>query len=329
MTTTRIYRSTDSSAPVLVGGVSSLINLLDKCLVDGYGAKTAAGWTKPFTGTDKACFRNSVAAGGTGMYLRVVDAAGGTGGAREALCRAYLTMSDVDTGTIETPTAAQVAASIVWRKSNTVDATARPWILVADELTFYLCIDTGTAASEGGTGTYGAGDIASYVPADPYRFFIAGRETQHGAGAQGSAVASLLSHTGTMCATPTSVGFWLARGYAGTGDPIRAGLAKLASGASSAPVGTVLNSLANPNPGTGLVYWLPAIIGLESAIRGVMRGLYVPQNSHRGVAMGTDVVNPPGLTATLTTLRHCSDTTGFNDNSDGHIHVDYTSAWPL
>ena len=44
MTTTRVYKSTDTSAPVLVGGVSSLINLLDKCLVTGYGSKTAKRW---------------------------------------------------------------------------------------------------------------------------------------------------------------------------------------------------------------------------------------------------------------------------------------------
>ncbi|MGE3907973.1 MAG: hypothetical protein AB7K36_01385, partial [Chloroflexota bacterium] len=62
MTTTRIYRSTDSGAPVLTGQAGSLLNLLDKCLVDGYGSKAAAGWSRPYTGTNKTAYRNSVAA---------------------------------------------------------------------------------------------------------------------------------------------------------------------------------------------------------------------------------------------------------------------------
>lgn len=326
MPTTRIYRSTDTSAPVLVGGVSSLINLLDKCLVSGYGSKTAAGWTKPYTGTDKAAFRNSLAAGGTGMYLRVSDAGTGTGGAREALCRAYLTMSDVDTGTVETPTAAQVAASIVWRKSNTVDATARAWLLVADELTFYLTVDTGTVASNGGCGTYGAGDFKSYVPGDANRFFIGGRETQHAASAQGDAT-GLMTFAGYS--TTTQLGFWVARGHAGTGSPIRAGLVVPGKTNSAIPIGASNGSLANPAPGSSLNYWVPALIVNESTIRGILRGIYVPLNDYAGVAFGTDVVNPPGLTATLTTLRHCSNTNTSNGNTDGHLHVDTTSEWAL
>lgn len=326
MTTTRIYRSSDTSAPVLVGGVSSLINVLDKCLVAGYGSKTAAGWTKPYTGTNKAAFRNGVAAGGTGMYVRVLDDGSATGGARNALARAYLTMSDVDTGTIQTPTAAQLAASIVWRKSDTTDSTARDWILVADELTFYLCVDTGTVASNGGCGTYAAGDFASYVPSDTYRFFIAGRETQHAASQQGDALGLMAL---TSFDTPASLGFWLARGYAGSGSPIRAGLIVPGKVNGAVPIGAANDSLANPAPGSGLLFWVPGLIASELTVRGRLRGIYAPLSDHTGVAMGTDVVNPPGLSATITALRHCSYTDTSNGNTDGHLHVDTTSAWPL
>ena len=41
-----IYKSTDTSAPVLAGNDRTcLVNLLNKCLVTGYGDRPAAGWT--------------------------------------------------------------------------------------------------------------------------------------------------------------------------------------------------------------------------------------------------------------------------------------------
>lgn len=324
MTTTRIYRSTDSGAPVLTGGVSALINVLDKCLVAGYGSKTAAGWTKPHTGTNKAAFRNSLAAGGTGMYLRVLDNASLTFGARNASVRAYLTMSSIDVGTIATPTVAQLATGIVWRKSDTTDSTPRPWILVADELTFYLCVDTGTIASEGGAGTYAAGDFASYVPGDPYRFFLAGRESAEDSGGQGAYAGMFGRHTGGIGAG--AHGFWLARGYAGTGDAVRAAVATICSVESSAVGGT---GLANPPPGSGLQFWSAATIVSENEFRGRLRGIYAPETSFAGVAIGTDIVNPPGLSSTLTTLRHNAYANTGEAEADGHMHADTTSEWPL
>lgn len=328
MTTTREYRSTDSGAPVLSGAASSLINLLDKCLVTGYGAKAAAGWTKPFTGTNKAAFRNSTAAGGTGMYVRVLDDASLTGGERNASVRAYLTMSDVDTGTIETPTAAQVATGSVWRKSNTIDSTARPWILIADELTFYLCIDTGTLASEGGAGTYAAGDFASLVPGDAYRFFIAGRESANTAGTQGSYFGLMTRLQAGWTQRTTDAGTWIGRGYAGTGGAVRASIPTLASVAADGIGTTNSGQLAYSAPGSGLQMWTPAFLAAESTLRGTLRGIYVPLNTFAGVAIGTDIVNPPGITGVITTLRHNS----FNNNNaastDCHLHVDITNAWP-
>lgn len=281
-----------------------------------------AGWTRPYSGTDKAAFRNSLAAGGTGMYLRVLDDASLTGAAINASVRAYLTMTDVDTGTIETPTAAQLATGIVWRKSNTADATARPWILVADELTFYACIDTGTVASEGGAGTYAAGDFASYVPGDAYRVFVAGRETATPGGYQDAWAGMFGRHTSSFGVG--THGVWLARGYAGTGDAVRAAVATNCSVEGGVIGGP---GLANPPPGSGLQFWSQATIVAETEFRGRFRGIYAPETSFYGVAIGTDIVNPPGLSATLTTLRHNANTNVLNLAGDGHVHVDITSAW--
>jgi hypothetical protein len=313
---------------VLVGGASSLINVLDKCLVDGYGSKAAAGWTKPFTGTNLAAFRNSVAAGGSGMYLRVSDNASLTGGARNAAVRAYLTMSSISVGTIATPTTAQLTNGIVWRKSDTTDSTARPWLLVADELTFYLCVDTGTLADEGGAGTYAAGDFASYVPGDAYRFFVAGRETAHVAGEQGVWF-GLMARLQVAWTQPTDGGMWIGRGHAGTGDAVRAAIPTLASHATDGIGATGDSQLSYSAPGSGLQMWTPAFIAAEATLRGRLRGLYAPLNTFAGVAIGTDVVNPPGITGTITTLRHNSFSNNNPPSTDCHMHVDSTNEWPL
>lgn len=325
MTTTRIYKSTDSSAPVLTGQASSLIDLLDACLVNGYGSQTAAGWTKPYTGTDKAAFRNSVSAGGTGMYLRVLDDGSGTGGAREALVRGYHTMSDVDTGTVETPTAAQVSTSLVWRKSNTTNSTARSWWLIADERTFYLCVNSGTLTGEYGAGLFGAGDIDSWVPGDVYGWFVVGRETQQGAGSQGTHQ-GLCTRAEANFGAPTN-GFWLPSGYAGIGSPIRAAIAFPTT--STGGIGTSTNSIARPAPGSGLDMWIAAWIGCESTIRGSLRGLYAPLHDSSGIAIGTEFSAPPGLpSAVLVALGHGTNAVVTTTAAAGRMFVDRVGPWP-
>lgn len=323
--TVRIYKSTDSGAPTLTGQASSLISLLSACLVDGYGSKAAAGWTKPYTGTNLAAFRNTTS-GGSGMYLRVDDSGTGTGSTREALVRGYATMSDVNTGTVETPTAAQVSTSIVWRKSNTTDSTARSWVIIADARTAYICINTGTLTGEYGAGLYGVGDIDSWVPGDPYGWFVAGRETQQAANIQGTH-ACLCTRAGSGYATPGTDGFWLPRGWAGTGSPIRAATAFFttssgAIGASSTP------SIARPAPGTGLDMWIQAWISTESTVRGRMRGLYAPLHDSSGIAIGTEFSAPPGMpSAVLVAMAHGTNTSGTTTTSAGRMFVDRVGPW--
>lgn len=154
----------------MTGVAGSLITLLDAVLVNGYGAKTAAGWTKAFSGTNKAAYRM-----GSGLgqyYLRVEDAAAGTGGAREARLTMYQTMSDVDTGTNPAPS----PGFLFFRKSGTLDATARPWTIVGDDRTFILIgsFDTSTTY----TGMY-FGQIYSYVPNDQYGVALIARVSEN------------------------------------------------------------------------------------------------------------------------------------------------------
>ncbi|MEW5683024.1 MAG: hypothetical protein AB1780_11635 [Pseudomonadota bacterium] len=64
-----VYRSDDLGAPQLVNGtISSFFDVLQKCLVEGYGTKAPLGWTRSFYDpvTFKAAWRNDVANGGSG-----------------------------------------------------------------------------------------------------------------------------------------------------------------------------------------------------------------------------------------------------------------------
>jgi hypothetical protein len=165
----RIYQSTDAGAPVLSGTVNALVAVLDAILVTGYGAKPAAGWTKPFTGTNKAVFRPG---GGNRMYLRVQDDAGyGAGAAKEVLIQGAEGMTTVD--------AAVAPANFWWatiyRKSSVADASARSWVCFADDRTLYFFSIPADAPTYATTNAMAFGDFYSLVPNDPYRTFLCGR----------------------------------------------------------------------------------------------------------------------------------------------------------
>lgn len=146
--TTRIYRSDDTGAPVLTGQVGTLITVLTKCLVDGYGSKMAAGWSVALSGTNKVIFANT-----TGKYYRIQDN-GRTDtndttvqGNIAALC-GITTYTDIDNFLQPYPrvisggdiySARSYGVTIQKRKMHDVNPShTSPWIVVADERTCYL-----------------------------------------------------------------------------------------------------------------------------------------------------------------------------------------------
>src|SRR4029077_17944641 len=158
----------------LSGTAGDLVNVLDKCLVAGYGSKTGAGWSKPFTGTNAAVFRQGA---GNQMYLDVNDNSPGAATAQEARVRGYETMSAVATGTGPFPTVAQSANGLFVRKSAAASGTARVWCVIADDRTFYLLIQSGDVAGQ----WYGVafGDYYSFVTGtDNYRTMIIARNLE-------------------------------------------------------------------------------------------------------------------------------------------------------
>lgn len=127
---------------------------------------SAAGWTIPYTGTNKRVYYNGAGALSR-RYFRIDDNATGTGGAKEALIKGGVTASDVDTLTSPFPTAIQsslTANSAVIRKSAAASATTRSFKIFADDRTCLMFIISGDTASH--YYAYCFGERYSFIPSD-------------------------------------------------------------------------------------------------------------------------------------------------------------------
>ena len=258
-----VYSSGDASAPTLSGTADSLCALLNACLVDGYGAKAAAGWTRAYDDANKSVFKQA-ASGDSAIQacLRVLDDASGAGGAKEAICTGYESMSDVDTGT-------NAIGTWYWRKSVSANATARDWILIADGRTFYLCNLSGDAATLAYRRTYYFGDFYSYATADLYRVI-------HGGGTTANSGGYLLAMYGGL-ATAAGGGKAIARNYLAT---VGSYTPNLFTNASMAVNSTYLGGvMLRPNASDGSLIITPWYITDNTThasplVHGHLRGLY-------------------------------------------------------
>lgn len=176
--TVTVYRFDDPGAPTLTAQIGSLVTLLDACLVNGYGDKPAAGWSKPFADTNKGVFKQG--AGSNGFYLQVDASA-----VQWTKFRAFTNMTDLITGTGAFPQVAQIAAGLQLKVSNSSDATERPWLVAADSKRFYLFNAWASTTTTGllmgvayGVMTF-FGDIISYRPNDNFGTMIIGQTGEY------------------------------------------------------------------------------------------------------------------------------------------------------
>ena len=168
-----------------------------------------AGWSKPFSGTNKAVFRSvDVQAHSGGMFLRVDDAAATT-----ARVTGYEAMTEVDTGTGPFPTTAQINGGGYWPKSINANATAVGYAVVADPRFFFIHVMPAMSGNVGfqiGT-TRGFGDLISRRPSGDA--FAVGLNYSTNAGASSQLDASFDHQRAT---TQTA----LARAHSGLGSSV-------------------------------------------------------------------------------------------------------------
>lgn len=118
-----VIQSTDIGAVRFTGTEGGAIPVLDYILV------TKLGWSKEFSGLNKAVYRPS---SGNRLFYRVDDTRLlNYQGSRKYKITIYESMSDVDTGS-------GASTSFYLYKSNTVDTTQRDWIAIGDASGVYI-----------------------------------------------------------------------------------------------------------------------------------------------------------------------------------------------
>lgn len=279
-----IYKSNDVSAPSFYGTTGSYVALLDACLVNGYGSKVGAGWTKPVPNTGSGgtfpasmgCWKQPT---GSGFVLVVNDnRPNATSLGRECWATGWEVLVDlsssvsnsVGSGSGQFPTTTQLLTTghTVIRKSASSDSSSlRQWIVAADSSSFYSFIATGDTA--GMYYGFGFGDIYSFKTGsnDNYRCIIMGRNTENSATAATDGF-DLFSAFATA-----TVGNFMARTFTGIGTSSVAG--KHGDGVKGSTT-SYLGNIPFPNATDNTLYLSPVWVVENSTIRGQLRGLYQP-----------------------------------------------------
>lgn len=128
---------------------------------------TPTGWTKAFSGTNKAAYKSTTSA--SGCYFRVDDS-GAYNNENGQPARGYESMTDVDTGSAPFPTTSQ-QSSFNWRRSTDASGN-RLWALVADDQFFYLFVRIASANTANTVMLFG--DINSFDPFDEFACVCSG-----------------------------------------------------------------------------------------------------------------------------------------------------------
>lgn len=244
------FNGTTPGAPDLTGAAGSLIAVLDFCLV------TTLGWTKEFSGTNTASYRQPV---GTSkrMYLGANDPGDAV------RLRGYEQATDAgiyDAGIGPFPTAAQGENGVCVK---TYYNGSGGWLFVSNGKCFYLFVDV-----------YDYflffGDYKSYLPGDEYNVALIG-----GANASVGAFETLTALNGTAFG-----GHFLARSYTGVEGSVAAGKSTNATFGQTATLGNH-SPVSYPSPiGGGLLLSKVYLHeGNNTGFRGELPGLWSPLHS--------------------------------------------------
>lgn len=277
--------------------------------------RAGIGWTKSFTGTNKAVYKSSDPAS-TGLFLRIDDTNAGVATATDARAVMYETMSDVDTGTGPSPTAAQLSGGQFWNKGVN-NSTAKTWVLVGDGRIFYFFSQQST-----GTENYSHvfGDIISYRAADAYGCVLGGLPA---AISGGTAQISSFVLNNAVGNTPGNTGYVLARIASQTGSAVGAG--NHGMGRESGVFGGVSQPVFPSPVDNGAVFSRPVYVSEGNAafsqpIRGELPGVAVPMAlAPFGVLEVVSGIT--GLTGSLLSVGVRSTTSG------GRLMFDISNAW--
>jgi hypothetical protein len=242
------------------------------------------GWTAAFTGTNTKAYRQ----GGGQQYYAQIDNTSG----QQAKWSAFETMSAINTGTNQTPTAAQ-SANLGWQLLSTTAtaATAKTWYAIGNDRSFYLFVSADASANW--TSIF-VGVFASYKSGDLYNMMISGN---NGTSLTSSiTAATYFSCTGSAM-VPTASAKYVLRPYTGVGTSTLASLMSMnAFGGTVTSFGsTAASNIPYPNPVDGSLLMGKLFVTDGLGLRGEMPGLMAIY--HNPPFTGMDTFSGAGETA--------------------------------
>jgi hypothetical protein len=167
-----VYRWDDVGAPQLDGTSGAFINVLKKCLVDGYGSKSPLGWSLEFDNPSigKAVFKNSPVTG-SGGFFQIWSSTGLPNSVNTYFnIKAAVGMTDFDTYVNPSYQAIMYNNSFNTR-----------WVIVGTDRGFYIqALDNRyTDYTYYYSNVWFVGDIKSYIPNDAGQFLLLGGELNY------------------------------------------------------------------------------------------------------------------------------------------------------
>lgn len=333
-----VYKSNDTGATTLdsLNGGKSLINILKACLVNGYGAKAAAGWTIALEDApnNKIIFRNS-AANGTGRYFRFQENGvmynGHGGGADQiAVMRGCESYTDIDTTAGNFPNVDGADTSddstyygvSVFKASADNNAGPYPWIVFADDRTCYVYISyykpgytdpfDSAMADADYRNIVAFGDFTPFNDiVDPYAAMVIGN------GFNTVPYSNKCYFGRSYLSQGTIASHYMNRGMEGNAGAIEFSKGPMMESYNSSGIGGKLNSpqaydyMPYPSPVSGGVMLMPIVVqentnAVERTIkntyyptgkRGFLRGVYA--TPHTCSEAKTDRLGYPGDTFTV------------------------------
>jgi hypothetical protein len=334
----RAYYHDDPEAPVLDGTAGSLVQLLKKCLVDGYGNVGQGTWKDPlgWEGLYDSVFQQagfrSADLSSTRTWLLVTDDGSHTGGAPYATARGYGAFtgfdgSDIPQGlTGEFPTVAQ-RADYGLIKSNAADGTSRRWLLFGDERLFYLFVeplDTYVGHFSG----HVFGDALSYRTGDVGHAVLLGSPLTT---PNGWPRDQTTFHVLNVVTTGIPFGYaHLRTNYNGLAESVPAGFVRTC-GCGTTVMGQ--GGLEYPHPVDGSLVVAAVHLGEALAaaaplqyLRGTLPGLYYTPHT-RPAAHRATVAAVEGLAGRTLQFVSLAAGNATGDNYTGRCMIDLTGPW--
>jgi hypothetical protein len=310
--------STMTSAPSLnTTDNTSLCNVLDACLVNGFGSYTSPAWSTLYTSTGIRVYQ---APKGNRFPLYINENAFAS--QTTAMAQGMQSFTSIDPLSV-TPNGYNLfpqvrSRGIYMPKYGSASTTSIPWWFFGNQKCFWFF--TAVSVQSGTYGTAGAtyktvpffyGDYSSFIDGNPYNSIIIGSNTLATTTAQYNGFTLNKSSSGmsTATSTTTTYGMYVANSFNGENPAATASLTQIFNSNVGTTSGTVPSSIYDPVTGRGVMQQAMVSVAGNASILGKFPGLWIPQNN-----------------STFTTGANSGDTATdsiYNTNTTFYYFTDY------